>query len=112
MKTDLQTCKMVIPQTVSLALSRLKERLQQNYERVYPGIPAFVQRVLDEEEINAWKLSDFPHLLLPDLVEVRLDRLNLHQVKTKEFETLMPPRVYPVSSLQPTSAFSLQCTQV
>jgi hypothetical protein len=30
------------------------------------------QLVLDEEERNAWELSLFPHLLLPDLVEARV----------------------------------------
>ena len=67
----------VFPHIVSVALSRLKQRLQQTYERAYPGLREIVHLVLDEEESKAWELSPFPHLLLPDLVEAHIAKLNL-----------------------------------
>src|SRR5206468_1029175 len=59
----------VFLQTVSVALGQLKQRLQQDYERAYPDLREIIHLVLDDEEANAWELSLFPHLLLPDLVE-------------------------------------------
>ena len=71
MKTDLVTepTITVFLQTVSLALGQLKQRLQQDYEQVYPDLREIIHLVLDDEEANAWELSLFPHLLLPDLVD-------------------------------------------
>lgn len=54
---------------ISSALAHLKCELQNDYERAYPALRQIIHLVLDEEESNAWKLSDFPHLLFPDLVE-------------------------------------------
>lgn len=84
MKTD----ELTIPtrsflNIVSVALARLKQRLQQDYERAYPELREIVHLVLDEEESNAWKLSSFPHLLLPDLVEAHLANLNLQPADTR-----------------------------
>jgi hypothetical protein len=78
MKTEQPTQSAVFPQTVSVALTRLKRRLQKEYERWYPDLRDIIHLVLDEEEVRAWKLTAFPHLLLPDLVESHLARLNLH----------------------------------
>jgi hypothetical protein len=70
-------------QRVSFAVSELKQRLQRDYERTYPGLGEIIRVVLDEEEANAWHLSPFPHLLLPDLVEAHIANLNLQPVETK-----------------------------
>ncbi len=53
----------VFPQIVTNAVSKLKNRLQQDYERAYPDLGDLVRIVLDEEEAKAWDLS-FPHLFL------------------------------------------------
>ena len=82
MKTDTQP-EPVFLQTVSVALAQLKQRLQQDYEQAYPDLREIIHLVLDDEEANAWELSLFPHLLLPDLVEARLINLNLHPIETK-----------------------------
>jgi len=64
-------------QRVIAAISELKVRLQRDYERTYPGLEEIIRIVLDQEEANAWKLSIFPHLLLPDLLEARIETLGL-----------------------------------
>src|SRR5213078_4379671 len=66
----------VFPQIETNAVSRLKNRLQQEYERIYPDLGDLVRIVLDEEEAKAWELS-FPHLFLPDLVEAHITQLGL-----------------------------------
>jgi len=68
---------MSFPKMVKIAVSELKDRLQQDYERTYPGLGEIIRNVLDEEEANARKLSSFPHLFLPDLVEVHIATLGL-----------------------------------
>ena len=82
MKTDTQS-EPVFLQTVSVAVAQLKQRLQQDYEQAYPDLREIIHLLLDDEEANAWELSLFPHLLLPDLVEARLTNLNLHPIETK-----------------------------
>src|SRR2546430_12696069 len=72
----------VFPQIVTNAVSRLKNRLQQDYERIYPDLGDLVRIVLDEEEAKAWELS-FPHLFLPDLVEAHIAQLGLQPVARK-----------------------------
>ena|ERR1700738_1303332 len=61
MKTDQQpeAATPVFLQTVSAALTQLKQRLQQDYEQVYPGLGEIIHLVLDEEETKAWELSSF-----------------------------------------------------
>ena len=84
MKTDELTNPITIfPNIVSVALSRLKQRLQQDYERAYPDLREIIRLVLDEEESKAWDLSSFPHLLLPDLVEAHIAKLSLQPAETK-----------------------------
>jgi len=70
----------LFPLTVVGAISRLKERLQEDYEQTFPGLGEIIRLVLEEEEARAWELSSFPHLLLPDLVEARIGRLGLDPV--------------------------------
>jgi hypothetical protein len=84
MKTDqYQHPTAVFPQIVSNAVSKLKNRLQQEYERTYPDLGDLVRIVLDEEEAKAWELS-FPHLFLPDLVEAHITQLGLRPADTRD----------------------------
>ena len=79
-------------QTVSAALARLKQQLQHDYEQAYPDLREIVHLVLDEEEKNAWELSLFPHLLLPDLVEAHIAKLNLQPAATRHEDVFVPHR--------------------
>src|SRR5438132_10434034 len=87
MKTDTQQ---VFLQIVSVALAQLKQRLQQDYELAYPDLREIIHPVLDEEETNAWELSLFPHLLLPDLVEAHIAKLNLQPADTAHDNVITP----------------------
>ena len=88
MKTDqYQDPTAVFPQIVTNAVSKLKNRLQQDYERTYPDLGDLVRIVLDEEEAKAWDLS-FPHLFLPDLVEAHIAKLGLEPVR---YDNLFAP---------------------
>src|SRR5882724_147859 len=88
MQTEQQpeTATLVFLQTVSAAVTQLKQKLQQDYERVYPDLRDIIHLVLDEEETKAWELSLFPHLFLPDLVEAHVTRLGLQSAATKQNE--------------------------
>src|SRR6266704_3311346 len=85
MKTDTQQ---VFLQIISVALAQLKQRLQQDYEQAYPDLREIIHLVLDEEETEAWELSLFPHLLLPDLVEAHIEKLTLRPVDTPHDDLL------------------------
>jgi hypothetical protein len=91
-------------QTVSVAVTQLKQRLQQDYEQAYPDLREIIHLVLDEEETNAWDLSLFPHLLLPDLVEVHIANLNLQPVETKHDDLLASPSFNGLPIYQPALA--------
>src|SRR5437899_9133852 len=92
MKTDQQSeAAAVFLQTVSVAIAQLKQQLQLDYEQAYPDLREIVHLVLDEEETKAWELSLFPHLLLPDLFEVHIEKLNLQPVETKHEDVFAPP---------------------
>jgi hypothetical protein len=78
----------IFRQNLPGAVSKLKNRLQRNYERLYPGLHDLIRIVLDEEEANARKLSPFPHLLLPDLVDAHIAQLGLEPVN---YENLFRP---------------------
>ena len=88
MKTNKQP-ERVFLQTVSVALGQLKQRLQQDYEQAYPNLREIIHLVLDEEEMEAWELSLFPHLLLPDLVEAHIEKLNLRPIDTGQPKLLV-----------------------
>lgn len=82
MKTDQpKNTAAVFLQTIAVAVAQLKQRLQQDYEQDYPNLREVIRLVLDEEEAKAWELTLFPHLLLPDLVDAHIAKLNL-QPKT------------------------------
>ena len=80
----------IFPNIVSVALARLKQRLQRDYERAYPDLREIVHLVLDEEESKAWELSSFPHLFLPDLVEAHIAKLNLQPAETRHENLFVP----------------------
>jgi hypothetical protein len=63
--------------SVSAAVRGLRLRLEENYTQVYTDLADIVHLVLDQEEARAWQPSAFPHLLFPDVVEARIQRLNL-----------------------------------
>ena len=75
---------------VSVALMQLKQELQRDYEQAYPELREIIHLVLDEEETRAWDLTLFPHLLLPDLVEAHVAKLNLRPVETKHEDVFVP----------------------
>jgi hypothetical protein len=84
METDQYTSATgVFPQSLAATVSKLKNRLQRQYEQIYPELGDLVRIVLDEEEARAWELS-FPHLFLPDLVEAHITRLGLQPASTRE----------------------------
>jgi hypothetical protein len=92
----------VFSQTILAAVSALKDRLQQQYERVYPRLGEIIRIVLDEEEEVAWKLSPFPHLLLPDLVEEHIATLGLEPADTMSEDVWAP-------SIDPAYAVATMC---
>src|SRR3984893_16257487 len=107
MKTDQQpeAATPVFLQTVSAALTQLKQRLQQDYEQVYPGLGEIIHLVLDEEETKAWELSSFPHLFLPDLVEAHVAKLGLQPAPKKHDVVRVPHRLLDMPSYQPLPAY-------
>src|SRR5437763_217996 len=77
MMNPVQCSTTLAPHILIRALADLKLRLQWIYERAYPELREIIHLVLDEEEAAASRLSAFPHLLFPDLVEAHVARLNL-----------------------------------
>jgi hypothetical protein len=106
MKTEQITepAKTVFLQTVSLAVTQLKQQLQQDYEQAYPQLRELIHLVLDEEESRAWHLTAFPHLLLPDLVEAHIANLNLRPIETKHEDVFIPHSHRGVGAYQPALA--------
>ncbi len=68
---------------VTAAMAKLRDRLHLQYALRFPSLASQVRSVLDEAAIEAW-VSPFPHLLLPDLVEIKMARLLLPQTKKTE----------------------------
>jgi hypothetical protein len=95
----------VFLQTVSAAITQLKQRLQQDYEQAYPGLGEIIHLVLDEEEAKAWELSLFPHLVLPDLVEAHVAKLDLQPAETKHDDVLVQHRFFEIPTAQPALAY-------
>jgi hypothetical protein len=94
----------VFLQTVSVAIAQLKQQLQQDYEQAYPDLREIIHLVLDEEEKKAWELSLFPHLLLPDLVEAHVAKLNLRPAETNHDDVLARRHFSGIPLYQPASA--------
>jgi hypothetical protein len=107
MKTDLQPdpTTTVFLQTVGVAVAQLKQQLQQDYEQAYPDLREVIHLVLDEEESRAWALTPFPHLLLPDLVEAHVAKLNLLPVETKHEDVFERRRFRNIDNHQPAIAW-------
>jgi hypothetical protein len=106
MKADqiIEPNKTVFLQTVAVALGNLKQQLQRDYEQAYPDLREIIHLVLDEEETRAWDLTLFPHLLLPDLVEAHVERLNLRPAETKHDDIFAPNRSHEIEAYQPAFA--------
>ena len=100
-----EAATLVFLQAVSAAVTQLKQKLQQDYERVYPGLGEIIHLVLDEEEAKAWELSLFPHLFLPDLVEEHVAKLGLQPAATKHDEPRVPHHFLEIPSYQPALAY-------
>ena len=96
----------VFLQTLTGALSELKDRLQHDYEQAYPGLGDIIRIVLDEEEANAWELS-FPHLFLPDLVEAHIAKLGLQPAAPPPHIILTPHDSIEMENYQPALAFAV-----
>ena len=86
----------IFAQMVSLAMGRLKKRLQRHYQKAFPDTGEIIRRMIDEEEAKAWEISFFPHLILPDLVDARMGQLGLRAHDTAglwpEFTTTEIPK--------------------
>ena len=106
MKTEQQNdpTTPVFLQNVSAAVRKLKQKLQHNYEQVYPDLRDIIHLVLDEEEARAWELSSFPHLLFSDLVEAHVATLGLQPADTKHHNVVIPHRFSPIPTYQPSLA--------
>jgi hypothetical protein len=76
-------------QKLARALAKLKRRLQGHYERAHPT--ELVRRAIAEAEACAWELSPYPHLFLPDLVEVRIAALVAWQPASARSEAACAP---------------------
>jgi hypothetical protein len=106
MQTDPQPeANAVFLQTLTSAVSKLKNRLQRHYEQAYPGLGDLIRIVLDEEEANAWELS-FPHLFLPDLVEAHIATLGLKSADTRHDDVLTAQAFADIENYQPALAYA------
>src|ERR1700737_4382705 len=105
MQTEQQLEAAVFLQTISAAVTQLKQKLQEDYQQAYPNLREIIHLVLDEEETNAWALSLFPHLLLPDLVEAHVANLGLQPAETKHDDVLVPHRFLEMPTTQPAPLY-------
>jgi hypothetical protein len=80
----------VFIQRVIAAVSALKDHLQQDYERTYPGLGEIIRIVVDEEKAKAWELSFFPHLFLPDMIKAHIATLGLEPAETRHSNVVAP----------------------
>ena len=106
MKTDQsQEPAPIFAQIVSLAIGRLKKRLQRHYQKPYPDSGQIIRRTIDEEEAKAWEISFFPHLILPDLVDARIGKLGLQPHETRHGAAALSPKF--TTTEMPKIAFAL-----
>jgi hypothetical protein len=105
MKTDQpQEAAPIFGPIVSLAIGRLKKRLQRYYQKAYPDSGEIIRRMIDEEEAKAWEISFFPHLILPDLVDARIGKLGLQPDETRHDTAGLSPEF--TTSEMPKAAFA------
>jgi len=95
----------IFAQIVSLAVGRLKKRLQRYYQKAYPDSGEIIRRMIDEEEAKAWEISLFPHLILPDLVDARIGKLGLQPDETRHATAGLSPEF--TTTEMPKTAFAL-----
>jgi hypothetical protein len=101
MITDPKSELAVFLQTVSVVVRQLKQQLQHDYERAYPQLRDIIHLVVDEEASRAWSLSLFPHLLLPDLVEAHIEKLNLEPARAADKNVAAPHRFSVANNYEP-----------
>ena len=83
--------------TLADSVFKVKCRLQQRYEQVFPALGDIICYVIDEEEANARKLSsDFPHVVLLALVERHMSQLGLRLRPDGPKNELRPPAFVPI----------------
>jgi hypothetical protein len=106
MKIDqLQEPAPIFAQMVSLAIGRLKKRLQRCYQKAYPDSGEIIRRMIDEEEAKAREISFFPHLILPDLVDAGIGKLGLRPDETRHDTAGLSPEF--TTPEMPKTAFAL-----
>ena len=82
----------VFLETLRSEVSKVKNRLQQQYEQVYPDLGDIIRYVIDEEEASAWNLSPLSaYLVLPELVEAHLALLGLQPFSNSSDSVFKPP---------------------
>lgn len=59
---------------VASSVLELKERLVLQYEAALPGNLSQIRQAIEEATLEAWE-TPFPHLFLPDLAELRIQKL-------------------------------------
>jgi hypothetical protein len=85
--------------TLADSVFKVKCRLQQRYEQVFPALGDIICYVIDEEEANARKLSsDFPHVVLLALVERHMSQLGLRLRPDGPKNELRPPAFVPIAA--------------
>jgi hypothetical protein len=96
MKTDQEPEAVpVFLEALTSEVSKVKNRLQQQYEQVYPDLGDIIRYVIDEEEASAWNLSpSFPHLALPELVEAHMALLGLQPFSNSSDNVLKATTLY------------------
>jgi len=78
-------------EALMLVVSKLKKHLLQQYEQIYPDLGEIIRYVIEEEEAHAWSLSpQFPHLVLPGLVEAHIRQLGLQPVFIERDKIVAP----------------------
>jgi hypothetical protein len=78
-------------ETLPSAVSSLKSRLQKQYEQANPGLGDVIRLVIDDEEASARILSClFPHLILPELVEIHVAQLGLQPLSHERDNGVTP----------------------
>lgn len=68
-QVPVEFCRKLVAKVVDL-----KDRLVERYEAALPGQSSRVNQAVEEAAALAWE-TEFPHLFLPDLVELRLGQL-------------------------------------
>jgi hypothetical protein len=65
------------------AMNQLRERLYLQHSRNLPARAAHICQLVKDAETEAWR-TPFPHLFLPDLVEIKMTRLSLLEGKSHQ----------------------------